>query len=59
LGQVKNRPHSNHLKKPFSFNPAEKTVLIQPSQKSRSHSTQLKKRSSFNPAEKAVFIQLS
>jgi hypothetical protein len=50
------RSHSTHLKKPSSFNSAEKAVSIQPSWKSRPHSTQLKQPSSFNPAEKAVPI---
>jgi hypothetical protein len=45
------------LKKPSSFNPAEKAVLIQLSWKSRLHSTHLKKSSPFNSAEKAVLIQ--
>jgi hypothetical protein len=54
----KSRPHSNQLKKPSSFNSAEKAVLIQPSWKSRPYSTQLKKPSSFNQPEKAVLIQL-
>jgi hypothetical protein len=43
----------------FSFNPAEKVVLIQLSWKSRSHSTQPKKPSPFNPSEKAQFSRKS
>jgi hypothetical protein len=45
------------LKKPFSLNPVEKPVVIQPSRKSRLYATQLKKPFSYNPVEKAVPIQ--
>jgi hypothetical protein len=48
------------MKKPFSFNPVEKAVPIQPSRKSRFHSTQPKKPFPFSPLEKAVpILQLS
>jgi hypothetical protein len=46
------------MKKPFSFNPDEKAVLIQLSRKSRPHPTQMKKSSSFDPDKKAVLFQL-